>query len=384
VTNEVFDEFPYGLLLLDRSGTLSQANRAAGKFLGTLVRSAGSPASCCELFGCRSPGVLEGICLSERAAQVAEAVEEVRVTLPPGSPATTAWVTVARLGEQGLVAQLRPAHPRDRRRRTRVQAISESRLRILTLGSVRIESGEGEVGGRWLEQRTGQLLKYLVCERRRIVQAEEIAAAIWPEGDQRIVGTVRYFVHRLRRELEPERPAHGPSSFLLSKGAGYRLDPFAVWVDADAFEEKVQLGISLLSAGNLNGATKELEEAARLYRGEFLADEPYATWALAERDRLHDVAEVTLRALVKVRRDQHEPEAAERHMRRLGELAPYDIDVRRAQIALCLARGRRSEALRRYSTLKEMLREAFGDEIDFELSDLRREAESWRGGASTS
>ena len=37
-----------------------------------------------------------------------------------------------------------------------------------------------------------------------------------------------------------------------------------------------------------------------MYRGDFLADEPYAEWALHERDRLRDLAAGALRTLAEI------------------------------------------------------------------------------------
>ena len=43
-----------------------------------------------------------------------------------------------------------------------------------------------------------------------------------------------------------------------------------------------------------------------LYRGDFLADEPYADWALDERDRMHGLAGRAIRALTKIMFGRHD------------------------------------------------------------------------------
>jgi DNA-binding SARP family transcriptional activator len=63
-------------------------------------------------------------------------------------------------------------------------------------------------------------------------------------------------------------------------------------------------------------------------------------------------------------------EIAAEHARRLVEMEPYDGDAQRLVISLCLKRGRRSEAHRRYSVLCKRLMSQFGQRPDFELSDL--------------
>ena len=109
-----------------------------------------------------------------------------------------------------------------------------------------------------------------------------------------------------------------------------------------------------------------------LYRGDFLADEPYADWAIDQRDALRRLAADALRALVAVARRAGDLDTAAGHLERLGELEPYDIDVHREVISLCLVRGRRSEALRRYAALRVRILRTFGEDIDFTLADLRQ------------
>jgi DNA-binding SARP family transcriptional activator len=287
-------------------------------------------------------------------------------------------VTVASLDNEGRwVAEVRQAAPGDRRRRTQLNWISEPRLHVYALGRTRIESREGDLGGPWLNQRAGQLFKYLVSERQREVAADEIAEAIWPKSDPRILTTVRYFIHRLRRELEPEPPDNGPSSFISSNQGGYRLERGAVWVDADEFEQKVKVGLAALSNGNEH----LLEEAIDLYQGDFLADEPYAVWSVRERDRLRLLAERSLLGLIEHRLRQGDKKGALRHMRSLAELEPYDIAIHRDLIETCLACGRRGEAIRRYSELRTRFREEFGEDLNLQLSDLPlgdRLAGGWR------
>jgi DNA-binding SARP family transcriptional activator len=141
-------------------------------------------------------------------------------------------------------------------------------------------------------------------------------------------------------------------------------------VDADEFEEKVSSGLADLSTGRGESGEQLLEQAIDLYGGNFLADEPYAVWAIAERDRLRLLAERSLRGLLKRPARRGEPQSALPQLRRLAELHPYDIEIQRELMAACLACGRRSEAVRRYSALSSKLRREFGEEPGFGLSEL--------------
>ena len=372
-TVDVFDRLPYGLFTVNRSGAVLAVNPAGRRLL--LGRKSGpsqEPLTCCELV-CRRVvdlGPEAPACLTEQAVEAGAPLDEVRVELPTGAPSNLAWVTVSPLGEDaGAIFHLRA----DASEAT--QSLSApgaaTRLRVFAFGRTRVESSDaGSIGGQWIEQRPGQVLKYLVCARGRVVAAEEIAQALWPETDARALSSVRYFVHALRSRLEPTRGPRAPSSFIESRRGGYSLNTQRVWVDATEFEQLVATGLAALAAGDRDTALHRLEPATNLYRGDFLADEPYADWALAERDRFQELAGRALRALIELRLAAEDLEGAARHARRLADTEPYDNDAQRRHIELSLRRGRRTEAVRRYKLFQQRLQRNFGDDPDFTLAEL--------------
>jgi DNA-binding SARP family transcriptional activator len=369
--NDVFASFPYGILVVDEEGHVIAANAAADLLVGSLTGPDGTPRHSCELIGCRRPGPLEGLCLTALAAERDAALPEVRLDLPGGDPGA-AWVTAAPLHENStsVVVELRPADTADRRRRTAPHWLSGAELRVHVLGSTWIESLDGPMDHHWLEQRPGQLFKYLIAERHRVVPREEIAETIWPGADPRVLGRVRHFVHALRVILDPGRAPRDPTSLVLSAQGGYAIDRTHVWIDADEFERQARLGFGDLNAGREDLARHRLGTAMALYEGDILADEPYADWAIGERDRLRRMATDILRALTELDRAAGNLDGAARHLARLGDLDPFDLDVQKEIILLCIERGRRSEAMRRHSALRMRFLRTFGEDIGFTLADL--------------
>jgi DNA-binding SARP family transcriptional activator len=132
----------------------------------------------------------------------------------------------------------------------------------------------------------------------------------------------------------------------------------------------VATGLAALAGGEREAALHRLEPATNLYRGDFLADEPYAEWALAERSRFEELAGRALRALIELRLAADDLEGAARHARRLADTEPYDNDAQRRHIELSLRRGRRTEAVRRYKLFEQRLLRNFDDEPDFTLAEL--------------
>jgi DNA-binding SARP family transcriptional activator len=354
-----------GLMVCDPRGRVVAANRRLKEIVAPAAGWDRS-AKCCTVLGCgRSEGPLEGACLTERSLAAGEPLEHVRLRPPLGrSPLVVTATPLCDAGSQVLF-QVRPdAGASD----------TAPPLRIFALGSMEVDGPEGPLVGDWLAQRPGELLRFLVCERWRIVPADVIGEAIWPHAGTAAPNTVRHFVHALRHRLEPERAGSARTSTVLCRRGGYGLDPARVWVDVDEFERETLAGISALHGGSRSEAREHLERATGLYRGDFLADEPYAEWALRERDRLRAVACEALRALVQL---VSAPESA-RYLEQLAELEPFDDDVHRDLVTALLAMGRRSRAARRYESFRVRLLREFGEAPGFELSDLVQVLDSRR------
>jgi DNA-binding SARP family transcriptional activator len=371
VEQEAFRLFPYGLMVVDSDHHVVSQNLAARR----LIEAAGhdlATLTCCALLGCRTPKtVLAEACVTELALAHGGSLPEIRVDIPTDERVEAMWVAAAPLGERGdrVVFQLRPGVARDRRRRTDPHWMAGPRLRIQTLGRTVVESPEGPIGGSWLDQRTGQLLKYLVVERHRAVHGDEIGENIWPEADFAIAASVRYYIHALRRKLEPQRGHREPSMFVASGAGCYRLNLDNVQIDADEFERHVTAGLAAVDTAPV-AAAEEIERGLAVYRGDFLADTPYADWAMLERHRLHDLACVGLRSLAQIDLDRGQVDSAIRSHERLAHLQPYDEEVHRRLMELYIDRGRRSEAVRRYASLRARIRRTFGHDPTFALADL--------------
>ena len=244
------------------------------------------------------------------------------------------------------------------------------RITVRALGRTRLEAEAGSVEGEWLVHRPGQVLKYLICERGRVVTMDELLEVFWPDAGRAGASSVRQAIHTLRDRLEPDRPKGKPSGYVVARKGGYELAPGRVAIDADDFEARARAGLDALQRGDAARAGTELTAAAAAYTGNFLADEPYAEWALAERERLRDLAAQVLRGQAWLQQAAGDEEAAAEHLQALVELEPLDLPAQRELIALMLRRGRHSEALRRYELVRRRYKRTFGCEPGFTLSDL--------------
>jgi DNA-binding SARP family transcriptional activator len=371
VAAAVYERLPYALVVVDEQGSVLTANPAAIE-MGWHTDDGAPPTVCHEMFACRRAGApcAHG-CLVQRASQSGANLPEIRIDTLPDSTVSAFWVTVVPLAlGSGVLLHLRPGDARDRRRRSDPHWINGPELTIKALGRIRVDSSEGPLGGSWLQHRPGQILKYLVCERDRVVQADEIAEALWPSSGRQALSSVRHFVHALRDKLEPGRAPRAESRFVVTVRGGYAVNRRHVRIDADTFCDAVRDGLAAADRGEADLAGELLELALSLYRGDLLEDEPYAEWAMPERDRLRAMATDGLRALTHLALGRGDHGTAVKHLDRLAEFEPFDSDIHKELLRVLLVAGRRSEALRRYSTFRARVSREFRASPGFALSDL--------------
>jgi DNA-binding SARP family transcriptional activator len=195
-----------------------------------------------------------------------------------------------------------------------------------------------------------------------------IAEAIWPQSLTTTSGTVRHCIHALRAQLEPGRCKNEESQYIHAHHGSYALNMERIWVDADAFEDEIRVGLAAFGQGEIGAAKQHLERALALYQGDFLADDPYAEWALGERERLRELVEKPLRVLAEL--SANKPYRAAAYLERLAEMEPFDNEIQRSLISLWLRHGRKSRAVRHYHAFQLRLLKQFNEEPSFTLSDL--------------
>lgn len=365
--------FPSGLLVVEDPSAEPAVNAVGREMLRPATADEPLAASCCEAICAHvDDSVFAPNCLTSYALESMAATPELRVELEDGR---SIWVTAGPMeldgGGQTVVFQLRPAIAGERRRRTDRPDGVGPLLRVRALGRTRIRSSEGPVEQDWLDQRPAQLLKYLVCHRDRTPRTEEIAEALWADGEVGSEKSVRSLVHALRAKLEPGRNPRAESAFVASRRGGYSLQSENVWIDVDEFEQSVGSGLQALLERRPKVADRRLRRGLALYGGEFLDEERYAEWALPERERLRELLARALTALVEVNCASGDLSAAAEFSRQLADLEPYDSVAQRQHIEVCLMRGRRTEAMRRYMSFKRRMLRDFDAKPDFELNSIR-------------
>lgn len=385
-----------GLAVADADGALVWWDDTLDESIRGVTGASGHAPRCCELFGCATAMAGEPSgerCMTSAALSRHEGLpaRATRIGGPDGAAVSVSAMPMQ--AERGPLVALHVSFgtgavagaadasiatglpkPTPKRRGVRPAPAPGPaelpELRISALGPLRVEVGGVLRSGDWLRQRPGELLRYLLAQRGRPAPAEDIAAAVWPDRGPAALSNVRYCAYHLRRQLDGLPPGSGLPSLVVHREGGYQLAVDRLVLDVEPFELGVEAGLAAYRKENDQRAMHELSAALDLYRGDFLSDEPYAEWALLERDYLHERAARALWAYADLNRRTGRLEEAAGCLRRLTELEPFDTDVAQELIEVCLQRGRRSEAVRHYRALRLRLRRAFDEQPDFELAEL--------------
>ncbi|MFI6324452.1 BTAD domain-containing putative transcriptional regulator [Nonomuraea sp. NPDC050556] len=190
------------------------------------------------------------------------------------------------------------------------------------------------------------LLATLLLDANHVVSTDDLVEVLWPGRAPRSAhANVRTYVSSLRSDLGGNE--------VTGRGAGYMINLTAEQLDLLAFEDLVE--------------RRRLGEALALWRGAPLADLPGSP--LWDR-RLEPLAEVRLRARLDhadrcVEGGEHNLAVAE--LRGLLSEHPYREDVWQRLLLALHRGGRKAEALRAYSAIREQLVEELGVEPGAEL-----------------
>jgi DNA-binding SARP family transcriptional activator len=349
-----------GTVLVEPSGSVLWWSPAMNKALERAGASWWKGMRCCEAFGCADD------CLTERTLRVGGEPEARHWHAGASVDATITARPIRSRGQELMVVEVRFLSTP-----MAGAAAAEAPARDVTvaaLGPLSVTVAGRSRNGDWLQQRPGQVFRYLLASRTSAQRSEAIASALWPDRGPSAVANVRYCVFKLREQLAESNDL--ADSLVVRDAAGYRIDLARVELDVDLFQSKTHTGLAAHRRGEADVAEPMLTEAIALYRGDFLADDPYADWAFSEREYLRSTAGKVLAALAQISLAAGRLCSAAEHLQRLAQLEPFDSHVHKMLIEVCLRRGRRTEALRHYHALRARLHRAFGEQPDFDLTSL--------------
>src|SRR5438270_6443897 len=252
-------------------------------------------------------------------------------------------------------------------------------LRIFVLGQFRVERRQGNewnaaINRTWHRRRARVLLGCLLGNPGRRLGREQVMEALWPDLDmESAANRLNGAVHELRQILEPELARPAASRMLrLERDVLALADRTSIWVDADAFEtllnEAHSLEVRQGSESSLYQGTRVekveqlLEEAASLYRGDYLLEELYSEWAAPRREALRRSWIGLLLELAELREARGALTSAMEPLNQLLATDPTDETAVQRLMLLLTRLDRRGEALNTYRHLVARLQRNYDSE----------------------
>lgn len=232
-------------------------------------------------------------------------------------------------------------------------------LRIYTFGGVRVYLAS-KLLNNFPTRKTESLFCYLILNRHRFHPRGVLAELFWGESEPKNAKhCLNTTLWRLRSVLESNPSTN---TYLLVERDRIRFNPESdYWLDAEEFERKTRLAEDVRPAEMNELQRLALEEAVRLYRGDFL-DGFYDDWCLYERERLQQMLLRTLANLMVYHGTKGQYEEGIAYGQRILSLDPLREEVHRELMRYHQLAGRRAEALQRFEVCRSVLRE----ELDIE------------------
>ena len=153
-------------------------------------------------------------------------------------------------------------------------------LEVHLLGTFRVRLGGRAISDTvWRQRRAAAIVKLLALAPDLRLHREQILDSLWPDlAAENAANNFRVSLHHARRGLEQVGAA--PDTFLVRDGEGLFLGPREqIQVDVAQF-------VAAVSRAWQSSDPAIAHEAAALYAGDLLPEDPYEEWAVARREGL--------------------------------------------------------------------------------------------------
>lgn len=152
------------------------------------------------------------------------------------------------------------------------------------LGELRV-AFHGHQVETWASGRGRAVFEYLLVNRHSRVRRDRLMSVFWPDAScDAARNSLNVALHGLRQSL---RTVAGDRAVVIYREQAYFIEQtLDLWVDVEAFEERLKSAHQHLASSEPIKAQADLEGAIYLYQGDFLADDPYEDWAIVRREHL--------------------------------------------------------------------------------------------------
>ncbi|MEU2156229.1 BTAD domain-containing putative transcriptional regulator [Streptomyces sp. NPDC019396] len=203
---------------------------------------------------------------------------------------------------------------------------------VRCLGGFSLEL-RGHPVNRWRAGKARELFLYLLINRGRTVDREELHAALWPDRNRSAgSSSVKVAKHAVHQILSGQQAAEEqPAAEIVFNEYGYTLKVHDAWLDFEEFERLCNEGHRAAARSDRITAAAYYRRALELHVGDFLPGES-ADWAREQQDWVRSLALGAADFLLQEALDRGElPEVID-VCRRTLDIDPYQEDVYRTLI----------------------------------------------------
>ncbi len=240
-------------------------------------------------------------------------------------------------------------------------------LNIRTLGGLQIlRNGTAPLASRdWQGSRPALLFKAILVHGGRHIPKDILLEAVWPDHPpEKSLRNFKVTLHRLRKMLEPDLDPVRGSSYIHLKDNLVSLDKHLCRVDTDALHRLCKRARRIVASADAHELQTMRREAGALYRGDFLPEEPYLTWAEMKRTTLRQAFMQLMYRLGRRLEAQQAFAGARRCYRQIIDLDPAQEKAQRHLMRLLDAAGRPQEALQLFEAMRTFLQNEIGASPD--------------------
>jgi DNA-binding SARP family transcriptional activator len=223
----------------------------------------------------------------------------------------------------------------------------------------------------WPSARCRSLFGYLLTHREPWPPREVLMEVFWPGSPPEASrNSLNVAIHGVRRTLR----AITDIPVVVYLGGAYQINSdLSLWLDIDEFENRIAAGRLFEDAGEIGKATFEYEFASGLYRGDFLADDPYEDWAALTRERLRLAYLDTLGRLSNLHFTAGHYAACASLCHGIIERDPCREDAHRRLMRCYSRQGQPHLALMQYRACARALANELGVETDPATTELQQQ-----------
>jgi ATP/maltotriose-dependent transcriptional regulator MalT/DNA-binding SARP family transcriptional activator len=240
------------------------------------------------------------------------------------------------------------------------------RLRIETLGRFQVFRGDSPIEeNQWDRVQPKQLLKAIVSYGGRKIPKEILIDELWAEESPKAADkNFKTTLQRLRKSLEPSIHKYFSSSYIHLQDNFVFLDPELCQVDIDQFLSLLKRADEKEKRGDVKGSLSFYVEAMEIYKGDFLPDEIYASWADKKREELRLKYIEFLGKMASLYERQGTMKRAADCYKKVIQADPLLEESYQKLMAFYSSKGMYNEALRTYEDCKRALKRELETEPD--------------------